>query len=327
MALTQSPTMTSNTLAAAEHWRYDAAAARLELDSAFYGEHGPLRDAGESINGRPGNREGAFESILTDGVPRIVTDFGEMGFLHQEAAGLCGLGAAAMLPQTEGESVVGVTVLYFRADVKAAVELWSGTRGRFELSLAEAYHPGLERFSRISRHVNFPRGAGLPGMCWETGLARIVPDVSTAKGFLRSSGAGSDGLGVGLGVPLMHRTELRAVLLLISGARRPVAAVHEVWVQDPADEGRLIRSQGVYGGHVTLAEASRGQTFTAAGESGLIGGAWATGRPVLLDGAEAMAEAGMARLDGVHEAGLRWAVALPVVAVGRVRCVVTMLGA
>ena len=108
-------------------------------------------------------------------------------------------------------------------------------------------------------------------------MPRIVPDLATAKGFLRSSGAESDGLSVGLGIPIMQRTELRSVLLLLSSAATPIARVHEVWVEDPQQPGTLTRSQGVYGGLVDLANASRDLTFKVGSGDGLPARAWASG--------------------------------------------------
>ncbi|MEL7088440.1 MAG: hypothetical protein AAGL98_08390, partial [Planctomycetota bacterium] len=161
---------------------------------------------------------------------------------------------------------------------------------------------------------------------WETAMPWLVPDLAKAKGFLRSSGAESDGLSVGLGLPLMQRTELRSVLLLLSSRASPIARVHELWVEDPDRPGTLTRSQGVYGGSTALAEGSRDLTYAIDAHDGLPARAWSSGQPVLIEGADAVAAAGARRGDVLREAGLGFALAYPVVVTDRVRAVVVLMG-
>ncbi|MEM9418611.1 MAG: hypothetical protein AAGA25_06070 [Planctomycetota bacterium] len=318
--------MTQTLLAAAELWRPNTQSSTIDFQAGFYGEC-------ESLRGVPAQSnlaidEGPLGQVVSTGQPQILDELSELGFLVEEAAKTHGLAAAAIVPSYTQGKVESILVMYFRrgADAKCAVELWSGTKGRFELSLDQSFHQGLDRFARISHYVNFPKGAGLPGQCWETALPNIVPDLATAKGFLRSSGAESDGLAVGLGLPIMQRTELRSVLLLLSSAATPIARVHEIWMEDPEQPGVLTRSQGVYGGLVDLANASNDLVFSVNDQDGLPAKAWASEQPVILDGIEAMSEAGLKRFDSVRDAGLSYALAYPVVVVDRVRAVVVLMG-
>ncbi len=322
----QNLTMTQTLLAAAELWQPNATSGHFDFLAGFYGECDALRSIPSQSTAALD--QGQLGKVATTGQPLILNDLSEMGFLTDEAAKAHGLVAAALIPSYQQGNVDSIVVLYFRSgtDAVGAVELWAGTKGRFELSLDESYYVGLDRFARISQYVNFPQGSGLPGQCWETGLPSLVPDLATAKGFLRSSGAESDGLAVGLGLPIMQRTELRSVLLLLSSSATPIARVHEIWVEDPDVPGRLVRSQGVYGGLNGFAQASTDLTFSATSPDGLPGQAWSTGRPVLVDGLDAMGEAGVKRVDAARAAGLSFALAWPVVVIGRVRAVVLMMG-
>ena len=322
----QSPSMTQTLLAAAELWQPNAKSNTFDFSAGFYGGCEALR--GVPAQSTVALDQGPLGQVAGSGQPMILNDLSELSFLVDEAAKAHGLAAAALAPSFQQGQVDSILVMYFRsgAEAKGAVELWAGTKGRFELSLDQSYYVGLERFARISQYVNFPQGAGLPGQIWESALPSIVPDLSSAKGFLRSSGAESDGLSVGLGLPIMQRTELRSVLLLLSSAASPIARVHEVWVEDPERPGTLIRRQGVYGGMVDLAEASNNLTFEVGSADGLPAQAWASGRPLLLDGIDAMAATGMQRLDAVRSAGLNYALAWPVVVIDRVRAVVLLMG-
>ena len=330
-----SPTDTKTLIAAAELWQREG--DTLRPVSSFYGSCDALRSAADATP----PESSAISIAFADGKPLILDELTPLSYLHAEAAGPDGLAAAVLLPAYTRDEVSAVLVIYLRNgvggdDACAAAELWAGTKGRFELSLDQAWHANLERFARISRYVNFPMGAGLPGLCWQSANARIVPDVATAKAFLRSSSAeDADGstnrLSVGLGLPLLRGNALQAVLLLISSHATPLARVHEVWVEDPDTPGQLVRSQGTYGGSVGLAESSTDLTFkhgdhVPAESKGLPGRVWDAEAPALLDGIDAIADAGFARADAARDAGITWALAHPVIVNDTVRSVVLLMG-
>ncbi|MEM9882135.1 MAG: hypothetical protein AAF800_04370 [Planctomycetota bacterium] len=316
--------MTKTLLAGAEVWQRPPGASRPEIDNAIYPGLDGLAEAVTEDGLKAQNHP--LLTAFDDLQPRIVEDLSDFGFLVKEAAEMVGVKAAVIWPAYSGDAVSSVLVLYLRGgeNHRGAAELWSGTKGRFELSLAGGYFSGLDRFARVSRYVNFPMGAGLPGVCWEKSAAKLVPDVGAAKGFLRSAGEGDERLTVGLGLPLLYRTDLRSVLVLLSSVCCPVASVQEIWVQDPEAAGRIVRSQGVYHGHVALAEASQSVAFTP-GE-GLIGRAWSTARSQLVVGEGVYAELGEARTEATREAGLTFAVAIPVAVIGSVNSAVLLMG-
>ncbi|MEO0513676.1 MAG: hypothetical protein AAF086_00075 [Planctomycetota bacterium] len=318
--------MTQTLLAAAELWQVNSSTQAPEWETGFYTDCQALR--GVQAQQEPGSAPSALDAAIKTGQPKIINDLSELGFLVAEAAKTDGVEAALIFPAYQQGEVTTLLVMYFRGGggLAAGIELWSGTKGRFELSLAESYYTGLDRFARISQYVNFPRGAGLPGQCWDTAMPQLVPDLGTAKGFLRSSGAESDGLKLGMGIPIMQRTELRSVLLMLSSPIAPIARVHEIWVQDPDKAGQLVRRQGVYGGLVELKQASEGLTFSLSDPDGLPGRAWAAGKPLLLDGMEAINDAGFQRGQAVQDAGLSFALALPVKVVDEVRAVALLMG-
>ena len=86
----------------------------------------------------------------------------------------------------------------------------------------------------------------------------IVEKLGQSQGFLRSTGAESEGLGTGFGFPVVNRTDLKSVLLLLSSATTPIARVHEVWRPKMVGGGvRLERTGGAYDGLDAVAKHRR----------------------------------------------------------------------
>lgn len=316
---------TRTLLGAVELWRPDAE-GRLTRVSGLYGPHDALRDSAAGLVLGP--EQGLAGLAFTSGRPRIVDDLTAAAAPERVAAAhLGGLTAAAALPRFHGGAITSVLVLFFRGgdDACGAVELWSAGPGRFELALDECHHAGegLQRFARISRYVNFPQGAGLPGRVWESNRPELVPDVSDAKTFLRSSGDGGRELSVGLGLPLMSGVKLQSVLLLLSARAAPIARVHEIWEPAADAPGTLVRRHGLYGQLGHFARASDGLSFsTQDGGEGLPGRVAHLAEPLLI---ESLDDLGAARREAAQQAGLTCGLALPTVIADTVRYVTVLL--
>lgn len=249
------------------------------------------------------------ERAFAQATPRVVTAEGAA-----DVAAM-GIAAAVVLPQFVGHGLGSVLILYLRGGKtptggpsRGAAELWEGRGGSFELFLGDAYHADLDRFGRISRLVSFPQGAGLPGAVWESGLPGIVPDLPTAKGFLRSAA----GLTVGLGLPVIKSAELKAVLLLLCSAVSPMGQAQAIWLADPADADQLICHEATRTpGLPANSTAPPGERLGLQSESP-VARAWRRAEPVL-----------ETRPD--EPAGLRHVLAVPTVVADRVRAVWVIL--
>lgn len=225
MTMTQTHGMTT----AAEVWRINDAESQAILIEGTYGDCEALRLGSEGLVLAAG--EGLAGSVLARKVPVLLNRLDPEGFERCEAAEASAVVAAIGLPVFSGTRMTHVAVMLFRgeAGMVGAVELWAGRRGRFELGLTEAHYVGLDRFGKVSRHVNFPMGSGLPGLVWQTARPRVMPGVGQSREFLRSSGAETAGLTNGFGYPVIHRNELKAVMLWLSSETSPLAWLHEVW--------------------------------------------------------------------------------------------------
>ena len=143
------------------------------------------------------------------------------------------LSALIAYPIMKGMEVTSVVVMGVGPG-PGAVEVWSRD-DRDELSISTGYYSGLKSFEFISRHVKFPKGAGLPGKVWKTGWPRLAQDLPNSPAFMRSFGRDECELNTGLGLPVGFTVgNSDSVLLLLSSHDRPFARGFEIWA--PAAE-------------------------------------------------------------------------------------------
>src|SRR4051794_23718098 len=97
--------------------------------------------------------------------------------------------------------------------------LWRVDRDAGVIRCVDLWHaPGtpLIGFSLATRHAAFQPGEGLPGVVWEEGAARWVPDIGAPQPSARSAPAAREGVRAALGIPLFARGEAIGVLELFS---------------------------------------------------------------------------------------------------------------
>jgi len=228
---------------------------------------------------------------------------------------------AVAMPLLDRGKVTAVTLLYFDvADpARGAVEVWTGKAGRTELCLTDGAYPGLARFARLSPHVCFPRGSGLPGLAWETGLPRLSGNLGRDPDFLRRGSAQSEQLTSALAMPITHGAALQGVLMMLNHERTPLCRAVELWQPVQRDQSlRLTCGPRVYHGCEAVADAARHLDLPAG--DGWIGRAWATRR------VEMVSAAGMdLRRSEAETDGLIGGVAIPVIVLDDVRAVVVLM--
>lgn len=175
------------------------------------------------------------------------------------------LSALIAYPVMRGQQVLAVVVLGIGGG-PGAFEVWSRDE-RDELSISSSYYSGLRRFEFISRHVRFPRGAGLPGFVRKTGQPQIASDLSSNAHFMRSFSADEAELSIGLGLPVGSAAgNSDCILLLLSSPARPIAVSFEI--RHPQQEA-----------------VSRSAPF--AGAEAIVQQSWNSGQPVLSTGMSA----------------------------------------
>jgi len=154
--------------------------------------------------------------------------------LRQERVGKTEVCWLAIPTVAAGEVTSIVVIRYFGALTKtAAMELWTLTDGRAELSLNSGCYGPMSHFREISQHVHFPIGVGLPGLTWKTRQPRMLTPLGTSPEFVRAANAEKAGLESGIGFPVLGSDgELASVLLLLASHEIPFAARFEIWIEE-----------------------------------------------------------------------------------------------
>ena len=210
---------------AIEVWRPNADKSSLTVSSGIYGELTEFKDASVGYEVKMG--EGLPGRVLENRRPVVVSELFNKDSVRSEAARNAGLTTGVGIPCIVGGEVVSVVVFLCAegADAEVAFEVWSRDDRR-ELGLTDSHFANLERFSRISKFVKFPHGAGLPGQVWETRFPKIIEELGSSPNFMRAAGARADGLSVGIGLPVMaNEHDLDSTFLILSSERTPVAKV------------------------------------------------------------------------------------------------------
>ncbi|MDX6523308.1 MAG: hypothetical protein QOI17_821 [Gaiellales bacterium] len=123
--------------------------------------------------------------------------------------------------------------------------LWRVDREAQVIRCVDLWHlPGtpLIGFSLATRHAEFARGQGLPGVVWQEGAARWVPDVGIQAGSSRSAPAAREGVHTALALPVTSNGEVTGVLeFFTSQVREPDAQMIELLAGIGSMVGQFIR--------------------------------------------------------------------------------------
>ena len=254
--------------------------------------------------------EGLAGKAWACGHPIILTDFSGPGFKRSDEAKEVGLSCGVALPVFAGEFLQAVMVLFCGGEEPhaGAIELWyNDAEISHEMSLVDGYYGTAETFAFNSKHMRFPRGFGLPGRAWKAGMPVIIKDLQHATQFLRRQEASEIGISRGVGIPYKGAADQTWVLTLLSASATPIAERFEIWVPN-ASRDALVFQSGDCSKHTDLDALYQGRAI-GRGE-GSIGGAWATGMPVICEDLkhDASMAASLAR-----GAGMKQLIVLPVI--------------
>lgn len=134
----------------------------------------------------------------------------------------CEIVAILCIPVVQERSVKGAVLLGL-SSVYGAVEVWKRD-DRDELSISDGHYAGLPSFEYITRYTRFPKGAGVPGGVWKSGLARVARKLDKSSAFIRSFGCDPATVSAAVALPIADSLGFpKSVLMFLQAARHPLS--------------------------------------------------------------------------------------------------------
>jgi hypothetical protein len=298
-----------------EIWIPDRERTQLEFGSGLYGSLTDFKHASEKQHFA--YDEGLPGKAWAEGNPIVLSRFEQSNFKRTVEAQKAGLTCGIAMPIFSGDFLLAV-VVFLCGDDQAqagAIEVWRNEKaGSKTLHVMDGYYGSLEHFEKISRQVSLPKGQGIPGMAWNTGMPVLVEDMTKVTEFARSPDAQKAEIGTGLGIPFIHGEEQVYVLTFLSAKATPIAKRIQLWVPD-AERKQLICQQSYSKNSNNLAEIF--ETLTVDKGVGALGRVWLTGMPSISGNQEAAYNAELDDLSSM--------LAIPVIEQGKLTSIVTFL--
>jgi len=195
-----------------------------------------------------------------------------------EKAGLtCGIA----IPIFSGDFLMAVVVFLCgdNDEHAGAIEVWrNNTVSKNKLNVMDGYYGTLQHFEAISRQISIPKGQGLAGLAWKTGMPVLVDDINKADTFIRANDAQQAGISMGIGIPLSGNPGQSYIMTFLSAKSTPIAKRIQIWIPDSQGK-QLICQRGYSKNNNDLAEIF--ETITINKGRGALGRVWLTGMPVI----------------------------------------------
>ncbi|WP_394752818.1 GAF domain-containing protein [Crenothrix sp.] len=299
-----------------EIWIPDKERTQLEFGSGLYGGLHDFKAASEQQ--QFAYNEGLPGKAWAAGHPIVLTKFEYSYFKRTAAAKKAGLTCGIAIPVFSGDFLMAVVVFLCGDDEEhaGAIEVWCNNPiSANTLNVMDGYYGTLQHFEAISRQLNMPKGQGLAGLAWATGMPILIDDISKAATFIRASDAQQAGISMGIGIPVSDTLRQTYIMTFLSAKATPIAKRIQLWIPDRQGK-QLICQQGYSKNSNDLAKIF--ETITVNKGVGAIGRVWLTGMPVI---------------SGNHESSnynpeldnLSSMLALPVIEKGRLKAIVSFL--
>ena len=298
-----------------EIWIPDKNRTQLEFGSGLYGGLTDFKAASEQQ--QFAYNEGLPGKAWAAGHPIVLTKFEHSYFKRTAAAKEAGLTCGIAIPIFSGDFLMAVVVFLCGDDEHhaGAIEVWRNNLAlENQLNVMDGYYGTLHHFEAISRNMKVPKGKGLAGLAWQTGLPVLIDDICKAETFIRASDAKQAGISMGIGIPVSDNPGQPYIMTFLSAKATPIAKRIQIWIPD-AQGKQLICQQGYSKNSNDLAKIF--ETITINKGEGALGRVWLTGVPVIT---------------GDHEPdynpeldSLSCMLAIPVIEQGRLKAIVSFL--
>jgi hypothetical protein len=211
----------------------------LVLRSGAYGRHTEF--ARVSARSRFRRGEGLPGAVWATQQALVWRDL-RTHFVRAEHAAAAGIDIALAFPWFHGRDFAGVVTLLMTnaAVAPSCVEIWNHDESLDVLRHGGGLYAQAHEFEELSRLLQFPYAAGLPGLTWSRGIPTILDDVGASNEFVRAELARKMGLSRGIGVPVYRERRVAHVLTLI--ASRQACFIRACQLFGHAERGLVSRA-------------------------------------------------------------------------------------
>lgn len=202
----------------------------LILRSGAYGPHTEFARVSGRSRFRRG--EGLPGTVWASERATLWRDLGSH-FVRAEHAATAGIDAALAFPWFVGRELVGVVTLLFTtsSETPACAEIWNHAGDVDVLKHGGGLYVNAPELERVSGLLQFPYGAGLPGLAWSTGMPLVIDDVRASHEFVRAEPAARAGLRRALAIPIFRERKVVHVLTLLGSELDSFPRGFELFVQ------------------------------------------------------------------------------------------------
>jgi hypothetical protein len=202
----------------------------LVLRSGAYGPHTEFARVSGRSRFRRG--EGLPGTVWASERATLWRDLGSH-FVRAEHAATAGIDAALAFPWFVGRELVGVVTLLFTtsSETPACAEIWNHGGDVDVLKHGGGLYVNAPELERVSGLLQFPYGAGLPGLAWSTGMPLVIDDVRASHEFVRAEPAARAGLRRALAIPIFRERKVVHVLTLLGSELDSFPRGFELFVQ------------------------------------------------------------------------------------------------
>jgi hypothetical protein len=298
-----------------EIWIPDKERTQLEFGSGLYG--GLIDFKADSEQQKFAYNEGLPGKAWAAGHPIVLKKFEPSYFKRTAAAKKAGLTCGIAIPVFSGDFLMAVVVFLCGDDEEhaGAIEVWcNNSVSEKSLNVMDGYYGTLQHFEAISRQISMPKGQGLAGLAWETGMPVLIDDIGKADTFIRANDAQQAGISMGIGIPVSDNPHQSYFMTFLSAKSTPIAKRIQIWIPDPQGK-QLICQQGYSKNSNDLAKIF--ETITVNKGEGALGRVWLTGMPLITGDHEPDYNPELDSLSSM--------LAIPVIEEGRLKAIVSFL--
>ena len=219
-----------------EVWEPNEDHSRLLLTQSSYRDADAMADISKDLSfaideGLPGD-------VWKTRMPVIYRRLTSGPFRRTAAAAAAGLTTGVGIPIFCESNVVSIVLLLLDGgeSLKTVIEHWrvSPTSNRYELF--GGIYSNCEKLRRLSEHVFFPIGEGLPGFIAERQMPYIGTRFADDSNAVRGVAIAAEQLHSGLGMPLTDSGAASDdVLLLFNSVSTPLFRMIQIW--KPSEDG------------------------------------------------------------------------------------------